>query len=368
MKSVKSGLSIEATTDSAALSHADPDALTNVDRRIESLKVFSKRRLPTPTKVYDTYWRFAKERQDIFYRRLAAPGSTWTRDPILKTHKFTNAYRASDRTSQFLIRNVIYRDDTSWQESVFRILLFKIFNKIETWQLLESELGEIRYSRSTIVDIGRVLSNAINGGNTIYSAAYIMPSGPKPAKFSRKHEMHIDLLHNMMRTGLPDVLENCGGLQKCYEELLAYPSIGPFLAYQFTTDLNYSPHMKFSESEFVMPGPGARDGLKKCFSSLGDYSEADVIRLVADQQFEEFARRDLAFKDLWGRPLQLIDCQNLFCEVDKYSRVAHPDVMGFSNRTKIKQKYKYGGDLAKPWYPPKWGLNEKITAPATVPA
>ena len=28
------------------------------------------------------------------------------------------------------------------------------------------------------------------------------------------------------------------------------------------------------------------------------------------------------FRDLWGRPLQLIGCQNLFCEVDKYARVA----------------------------------------------
>ena len=35
---------------------------------------------------------------------------------------------------------------------------------------------------------------------------------------------------------------------------------------------------------------------------------------------------ELDFQNLWGRRLQLIDCQNLFCEVDKYSRVypAHP--------------------------------------------
>ena len=62
---------------------------------------------------------------------------------MLATYKFTNAYRASDRVSQYLIRNVIYRDDLpmSPHEVFFRILLFKLFNKIETWELLERAIG-----------------------------------------------------------------------------------------------------------------------------------------------------------------------------------------------------------------------------------
>jgi len=94
--------------------------------------------------------------------------------------------------------------------------------------------------------------------------------------------------------------------------LHALPGLEPFLAYQYVTDLNYSRHLGFSEMEFVVPGPGARDGIRKCFRSLGDYSEADTIRWVADRQEEEFAARGLTFASLWGRPLQLIDCQN-FC-------------------------------------------------------
>ena len=45
---------------------------------------------------------------------------------------------------------------------------------------------------------------------------------------------------------------------------------------------------------------------------------------MAENQEDEFARRGIEFQTLWGRPLQLIDCQNLFCEVDKYARVYHP--------------------------------------------
>lgn len=92
-----------------------------------------------PTPVYDTYWRFAAERQRIFFRRLNGETAPWTDDAILRDFKFTNAYRASDRVSQYLIRNVIYREDLprDADEVVFRVLLFKVFNRIETWELLD---------------------------------------------------------------------------------------------------------------------------------------------------------------------------------------------------------------------------------------
>jgi hypothetical protein len=136
--------------------------------------------------------------------------------------------------------------------------------------------------------------------------------------------------------------------------------MGDFLAFQYVIDLNYGALLNFSEMEFVMPGPGARGGIQKCFRDLGGLSEADVIRLVAENQQGEFERRDLTFPDLWGRPLQLIDCQNLFCEVDKYARVAHPEATNAGGRTRIKQVLRAAGRPSWPWYPPKWGINDRI--------
>src|SRR2546428_6554106 len=83
--------------------------------------------------------------------------------------------------------------------------------------------------------------------------------------------------------------------------------------------------------------PGARDGLRKCFRSLGGLNETEAIRMVTDRQYEEFESRGLQFRNLWGRALQLIDCQNIFCEVDKYARVKHPDAKGISGRIRIKR-------------------------------
>jgi hypothetical protein len=64
-----------------------------------------------PSNVFDTYWRFAAERQEIFFRRLAGAPPPWTADSILRRFKFTNAYRASDRVSQYLIKRVIDAGD-----------------------------------------------------------------------------------------------------------------------------------------------------------------------------------------------------------------------------------------------------------------
>ena len=82
-----------------------------------------------------------------------------------------------------------------------------------------------------------------------------------------------------------------------------------------------------------------------------------MIRYMADTQAEEFARLGLVFAGLRGRPLQLIDCQNLFCEVDKYARAAHPEIAGISGRTRIKQAYRRDAAPLTAWFPPKWGLN-----------
>ena len=87
------------------------------------------------TPVFDAYWKFAAERQRIFFRRLEGVPGAVTTDPVLKLFKFTNAYRASDRVSQYLLRNVIYRHDlpSDARNVFFRTILFKLFNKIETW-------------------------------------------------------------------------------------------------------------------------------------------------------------------------------------------------------------------------------------------
>lgn len=311
-----------------------------------------------PTEVYDTYWRFAAERQEIFFRKLEGVSPPWTYDPILRWHKFTNAYRAADRVSQFLIRYVMYEGDQHPDELFFRIILFKLFNKIDTWELLMAELGSVTYAGYSFDHYDAVLTRALQQATTIYSAAYIMPAN-QAAGYKRKHSGHLRLLEQMMMDEVPSRIQAARSMQEVFDTLYSYPSIGGFLAYQYAVDLNYSTLINFSENDFVVAGPGARDGIRKCFLSTGGLTDVEIIRLVTDLQEKEFERLGLTFRSLWGRRLHLIDCQNLFCEVNKYARVAHPEVLDRSGRTRIKQRYLPQGGTIDYWFPPKWHLNEK---------
>jgi 5-hmdU DNA kinase, helical domain len=193
-------------------------------------------------------------------------------------------------------------------------------------------------------------------GNTIYSGAYIMPSGGRSSEHARKHEMHLDLLHKILCSGLAERLSEAKSLRRVFEMLREWPTFGDFLAFQYSIDLNYSEVLLFDENDFVVAGPGAKEGIQKCFSDMGGLSESDVIRLVTDRQAECLSAIGLGFPSLWGRPLKLIDCQNLFCEVSKYARLVHPEFSGISGRRRIKQKFRPSLMPLTVWYPPKWGI------------
>ncbi|MCR5870355.1 hypothetical protein LRS12_06230 [Sphingomonas sp. J344] len=276
---------------------------------------------------------------------------------MLATYRFTNTYRAADRVSQYLIRNVQYRSDRSQApaELFFRTLLFKIFNKIETWELIETQLGPVSWQSMDLSAVDALLDRAMTHGARIYSAAYIMPS--PQLGHARKHANHLSLLARMMDDGLPARVERARNLAEVYELLSPYPGLGPFLTFQYAIDLNYSNLLDFSEADFVVAGPGALDGIAKCFEDTGGRSAREVIEHMAQVQDREFAKLGIDFKGLFGRKLQLIDCQNIFCEISKYARVAHPEVRGVSDRKRIKQSYRASLRAEPaPLFPPRWQL------------
>lgn len=315
-----------------------------------------------PTEVYDSYWKFAAIRQEAFFNRLQGKSYPWTNDPIINKFKFTNVYRASDRVSQFLIKDVIYNHSLPDlpKEVLFRILLFKMFNKIETWQLLTSKAGPITLENYSFKKYDNILTSALTSGKRIYSAAYIMPSGKSYFGFVRKHTNHLKLIELIIEKRTEERLATARSMQDAFEIIKDFPGLGDFLAYQLLIDINYSSIINFSESEFVVPGPGAKGGISKCFYDKGGLNNMEIIKFMADRQEKEFERLGLSFKRLWGRSLQLIDCQNLFCEVDKYARVKHPDIKGDSERTRIKQTFKANLSPIDFWFPPKWGINQNI--------
>ncbi|KAJ7682901.1 hypothetical protein B0H17DRAFT_1014731 [Mycena rosella] len=294
-----------------------------------------------PTVVFDTLWRWLTERKAIDDKRRAGMPQPWTTDKILQTYKFCNAYRVLDRTSQFVVRDVIEQGSQDRTELLFRILLFNCFNRIETWTLLKDAFGgELTYAAFDLAAYDRVLDAALND-QSLFTGAYIKIG--KPLDYSTNHMHYLQQLQILMRD-LPPILENATYVADVYEQIAAYPGMGAFLAYQLLLSLLYSPLLPFSANDFVVPGPGASSGLTKMFGrSLRAAREAvpdietHILHWLVATQHTHFARLGLAFaflRDAAGaaRALDAADLEHAVCEVDKYARNAHPSVRGIGNR------------------------------------
>lgn len=328
--------------------------------------VVKTRNKPKPRRgVYELYWRFASRRQAAFERRLAGKSAPWSDDPILQEFKFCNVYRAADRVSQYMIRNVCYAEDAgSPADRAFQIVAFRTFSKIRTWERLTELLdGPPRIQH--LAD-GRFVAalnqiKSVDGG--LYTGAFILCAN-KAFGHDEKHHNHAALFKKMfVQDAVADRLIGANAFESIVRTIEGYPLMGPFMAYQTAVDLNYSELTDFSENDYTQAGPGALRGLAKVFEDLGDYAPSEAIQLMVDQQEAEFERLDLPFLGLFGRPLHAIDCQGLFCETDKYCREAAPELA--SNRSRIKARYRPSTTSLELFFPPKWRLAPPVR---TIPA
>lgn len=319
------------------------------------------KRRPIPrSRIHDIYWRFASERQATFERRVAGAPLPWTEDPILQEYKFCNVFRAADRVSQYMIREVCYhRESCSPEDRIFQIVAFRTFSKIDTWVAVRDFLGHYP-TLDDLSDEGfrKALDHAKLQNRGLYTGAFILCANNAYGQ-SLKHLNHVELFRHMfLQDALGERVLAASSLHQIFELLHSYPLMGDFMSYQVAIDLNYSDLINFSENEFTKAGPGALRGINKVFEDLGDYTPTDIINWMVDHQDAAFKKFNLPFSGLWGRPLHAIDCQGLFCETDKYCRKAVPELT--SARKRIKARFSITPEPIELFFPPKWGINDRL--------
>lgn len=326
------------------------------------------RRAPTPRPViYDLYWTFASRRQAAFERRAEGQSAPWSNDDILRRFKFCNVFRAADRVSQYMIRNVACAATSdSAADQLFRIVAFRTFSQPKTWDGVTQRLGRAPTLENLASGAFEAALDAVKqerGG--LYTGAFIL-CATKAFGFDEKHRNHVALFKQMfLERDAAQHIQGANSLEQVVRFLESFPLTGPFMSYQIAIDLNYSNLIDFDENDYTQAGPGSLRGLKKAFVDLGDYSPSEAIKWMVDRQEIEFDRLGLPFGGLWGRKLHAIDCQGLFCELDKYCREAAPELL--SARSRIKARFAPSDEPLHFFFPPKWGLNERLPTPALTP-
>lgn len=239
-----------------------------------------------------------------------------------------------DKGCQFLIKEVIEKGSQKPEELVFRVILFNLFTKIETWQHLDKLLGPLKWATYDHDKYAKVLGDVVAKGLPLYTEAFIKPAPHFGHK--RNYENHLVFLEVLMDNKLYSRLLVAPYVADVYEYLYSFPSLGSFSAYQLILNLSYTNVLNFHRDDFVVSGPGSISGLRKLFGKSWQASNSDlafhqeVMRYLVNSQDYHFKRLGLNFSRLGPRklPMDIADIEHTLCEVDKYCRVAHPELKG----------------------------------------
>lgn len=327
----------------------------------------------TPNEYLFYYLYYIQERMNIFWKRLEGNQPPYSEDVIFNENKFTNVYRVLDRSSQYLVKNIINTDkDYSVEETFWRILIYKHFNLPHTWDLLIKEFGDIDKNVS-LNQISSFLAQKKDSSDSIYSNAYMMTSAflsgdkgryvhLKENKW-RKHQYYFYIFEKeLIEEGkLYDILSS-KSFKGMFDAMKSVTSFGDFTTYQYCQDLNYTKFFDFDDNEFCAAGPGTIRGIQHCFDLKGKVDFGDIVKWTFENYeklVEEYSNEldvDLSAKIIPGWGFKVPDFSNSFCETFKYiKQTAYNN--GDTSQGRMKQKFHQNKNVISEFtFPKKWGV------------
>lgn len=117
--------------------------------------------------------------------------------------------------------------------------------------------------------------------------------------------------------------------------------LGPFLAYQIWVDFTYIEEYPFSENEFTIAGPGCKTGIDLLFRDKDWMTYEECIFWLRDNQYAVFG--DLGYdpetfwsaEKPWDKCMNVMQLENMFCELQKYTRCKEAVARGEKPRGKV---------------------------------
>lgn len=155
---------------------------------------------------------------------------------------------------------------------------------------------------------------------------------------------HPDYFKKLLDAPLPDLVYS-----QMYNDI---EGLGPFLAYQIWVDFTYIKEYPFSENCFTISGPGCRAGIDLLFKDRDGMTYDECIFWIRDNQDVIYSQmgydRDLFWmnEDSHDRCMNVMQLENSFCELSKYTRCKTALEQGQKPRGKVS--YNGGATPAKP--------------------
>lgn len=258
----------------------------------------------------DDYFSTARERYLIRTRRIAGHArASWTEDRIFKEWRFCNVFREDDRTTVWFRDHI--RNKLTGNKLVESTLIFRQFNRIETGEiLLDMLLGDWDTEEAR---------RRLDGVKPLVTGAFMIRS---PEGMTKLDGLLMWINHSVSQLPKLDAVNGWVGatLQQAWRELLDFPGIGPFMAYEIVTDLRHTPILwnATDVNSWANAGPGATRGAgrvltnnRRQFKRQRDQDEVlDVMKqlynLAQQPKYWPFEKWEMREVEHW------------LCEFEKY--------------------------------------------------
>jgi hypothetical protein len=166
-----------------------------------------------------------------------------------------------------------------------------------------------------VFDAQRAIYKLKEDNQTVFNGAYIIRAS---ADYANKSEMVFrETCQQFIDRPLALGFDSMEGVV-C--ELMTYRNIGSFMAGQIAADLRWAVKGKWSDKDtWAAMGPGSKRGMNRLHGREVEAPLNQEHFLNELQGFKCMAEQKLP-KSITSR-MEMIDWQNCFCEVDKYTRV-----------------------------------------------
>lgn len=246
----------------------------------------------------------------------------WTKDTILSMYRFTNIRREQDKNSKYLLKMMKDHGNKMSHNLIGNIILFRLFNKIETMELLggwiDFENYDHNFVRRQLMEAPneyRYFTNAyLSSGMKKEMNKYYPKEIVKPANIP--HVIHKFL--SSLVTGIV-IAESP---QMVIDSLKQVKGISNFLAYQLFVDFTYLEDFPWSENEFVMSGPGCSLGLSYLFTDKGGLEDEELLFWLRDNCpiTKEWCKEHMTDLPMEERYMNVMSLENCMCELGKYMK------------------------------------------------
>jgi len=324
-----------------------------------SAKPWYEKLPPLTEKINDEnlemFFRMMYERQEIWYRTRLLKEKYVSKDEILRDNKFTNVYRELDRSSQFLISQIIMDESLDKRDLVWKIMLYKIFNSPETFQKVQIP----SYRDYDKDDFKNEIDHYQKVYGNAFTTAYMINT--TICKGDRRHlcycNIHIPHLHKSIDSVISriGISQKVGDVNILIKHLKTLHSVSDFMAHEFYQDFTYVERysdmdlINWDQNDYTNVGPGASLGLRLIFpSSQTIQLQESRLRYLREISVEMFRTLKLDFKYLyWDKvakeyftspegELSLHQIEMSLCEFQKYWKMQ-------IGEGKQRSKYKFDG-------------------------